>query len=230
LSIPLAESCGVLRNIVLLLRAWPVAGIPLSYAMEHWLGAFTAATGAPPKKVADFEPGDWKKAQDFMKSGKVPRGGLQRLSALLHVPRPTLSNRFRSGSISNLGKGRPTVIPFDQEKLLAARATEQNTISRAWNNRLALKKTRVLAEAIGISADCITDMRFLKRIGMRHGMSTKIAEKTSDARTLAMNRPAMARHFKRLEDAGWADAPPHLLCNADETSLTDNGSKKEKVR
>ena len=59
-------------------------------------------------------------------------------------------------------------------------------------------------------------------------MSTKIAEKTSDARTLAMNRPAMARHFKRLEDAGWADAPPELKCNADETSLTDNGSKKRR--
>ena len=145
---------------MLLLRAWQVAGIPSSCAMEHWLGEFTAATGSPPKKVADFEPSDWKAAHTFMSSSSVPRGGFQRLSALLDVPRSTLSNRFRTGSISNLGKGRPTVIPFEQEKLLAARATEQNTISRAWNNRLALKKTRVLAAAIGISADRITDSAF----------------------------------------------------------------------
>jgi hypothetical protein len=201
-----------------------------SSVTEKWVADFSSVVGSPPKKVSDFEPDDWKKAQDFMRSRDVPRGGIRRLSALLGVPRPTLSNRFRSGSISNLGKGRPTLIPFEQEKLLAERATQQNIISRAWNNQLALKKTRMLAEAIGIGGDNIKDMRFLRRIGMRHNMSTKIAEKTSDARTLAMNRPAIARHFARLKDAGWETAPAELKCNADETSLTDNGSKKEKVR
>ena len=45
-----------------------------------------------------------------------------------------------------------------------------------------------------------------------------------------MNRTAIAHHFKVLEAAGWATAPAHLKFNFDETSLTDNNSKTEKVR
>lgn len=195
-----------------------------------WKADFFAAVGAPGKKAADFASADWTKAIAFMESREVPRGGVAALAEALGVARPTLSNRFRTGSVSTLGRGRPTTLPPSAEKLFAERLTTQNDAAHAWSVKLAHKKLKLLAEHVGIGADAVKDPRALTRLIKRQGISKLVAEKTTASRALAMNRTAIAHHFKVLAAAGWADAPAHLKFNFDETSLTDNNSKKEKVR
>ena len=204
--------------------------MPSASVVAAWVDDFFAAVGAPGKKAADFASADWDKAHAFMKSREVPRGGIAALSDALNVPRPTLSNRLRTASVSTLGRGRPTTLPRSAEILFAKRITQQNDVGHAWSPKFAHKKLKILAEHVEIGADAVKDPRALTRLIKRHGISKLVAEKTTASRALAMNKTAIAHHFGVLAAAGWKDAPAHLKFNFDETSLTDNNSKKEKVR